>query len=272
MRINFFLLLLSTVLALILWVTLSGALAVIAGLILAFFIMVVLFYADKSVLFFLGAREVKSTAAVDFSQAAVQQAYKLGVPVPGLYFYDGAFERAFILENRRSLSLVLSKQVLSSSNPEDLEAICFELLIQARDGLASKRTRLMFMVGFFSWLTHSILRIVLRPFRSRDASVAGNLVVNYFLYPWTDLLFRLCLGKGYYKRLQNSLKAYPREWELLKRVGLKLNGGEILGSLPSRKLMEYSASGRSTQLQNILAIEVLPHEWDFIFKGNVGAQ
>lgn len=265
MRISLLLFFINLVLMLILWVTLSGALAWAAGLIFATYLVILVGYADKAVLFFLGAREVKSGDEPHFFKASAHEAYKLRVKQPVLYFYNGTQDRAFALENRSHVSLVVSRQVLDTATASDLEAICFELLLQVQRGLAPKRTRTMFLLGMITWCAHALTSVLLKVFRSREVASVASLFFNYFLYPWIDLLFRLFLGNKYFKKLRVLLREYPTEWENLQLVGRKLSPELSQGSLPTRKIQEFTATARSVQFQNIFALESLPHEWDFFF-------
>lgn len=265
MRVNLFLTILTLLFGLILWVSLNGAWLVSAGLLWLVFIVITIGYSDKAVLFFLGAREVKSNDEPAFYQAAAQEAYKLKLPVPHLFFYDGTLDRGFILQNKNAINIALSKRLMQTSSADDLTAICFELLLQAKKGSAPKRTKVMFLIGLISWLSHSVVAIFLKLFRAREISQATNIFLNYFLHPWLNLVFRFTLGKGYFRKLRLYLEDYPSEFELLRFTGSKLEHTDELHSLPSRKLLELSSIRKNRQFQNILALEVLPHEWDFLF-------
>lgn len=265
MRISLLLLLINLILMLILWVTLSGALLWAGVAIYLIYLVILVGYSDRAVLFFLGAREVKSNDEPNFFRASAHEAYKLRVKPPVLYFYNGSQDRAFALENRSQVSLVISRQVLDTATATDLEAICFELLLQVRRGLAPKRTRTMFLLGMITWCAHALTSLVTKVFKSREVFTGASLFLNYFLYPWTEFLFKLFLGNKYFKKLRILLREYPAEWENLQLVGKKFAPSAANRSLPTRKINEFSAASRSVQYQNIFALESLPHEWDFFF-------
>lgn len=265
MRISLLLLLINLILMTTLWVTLSGALFWVGASIFLIYIVILVGYADRAVLFFLGAREVKSNDEPNFFRASAHEAYKLNVNPPVLYFYNGSQDRAFALENRSHVSLVISRQVLDSASATDLEAICFELLLQVRRGLAPKRTRTMFLLGMITWCAHSLTSLVTKIFKSREVFTGVSLFLNYFLYPWVEFLFRLFLGNKYFRKLHSLLREYPSEWENLQLVGRKFAPTPETSSLPTKKIAEFSAASRSVQFQNILALESLPHEWDYLF-------
>ena len=265
MRVNLFLLTFILLLGIILWVIFGGALLVVSGFCLLLFIVVTIGYCDKAVLFFLGAREVRSNDEPAFHQAAAQEAYKLSLSVPHLYFYDGVLDRGFILQNRNSGSIVLSKRLMQFSNLGDLSSICFELLLQVKKGVAPKRTKVMFLIGLISWISHTMVAIFLKLFRAKEVAQTSDILLNYLLHPWLDLIFKLSLGNGYFRKLKNYLKEYPAEYDLLKYTGLKLQRSEELYSLPSRKMLEFSSVRKNRHFQNIQALEILPHEWDFLF-------
>lgn len=270
MRVTLFLLILTCFMGLFLWLTLSGALFFFGFLLLLLFIIISIGYSDTAILFFLGAREVKSSDEADFYTAAAQEAYKLAVSQPNLYFYNGALERAFVLQNKKSISLVLSKDLLEICTKEELAAICFELLIQVKKNLASKRTKVMFVVGLGSWFVHGIVELLTKIFPFKEFKLSVNWLLHYLLQPWLELMFKLTLGEKYFRKLEILLKDYPLENNLLQRVGAKLRRPNEIYSLSSRKLIEFSSANKSRQYQNILTLEFLPHEWDLIFDPKLG--
>lgn len=217
-------------------------------------------------LFLLGAREVRSSDEKIFFEAASQESYKLAVPMPRLYFYNGSLERAFVFQTRYSVSLVLNKGLLEKASSDELKAICFELLLQVKKGMAPKRTRSMFFLGFFSWIIHSFFGLFINLVPFRDVRKAADWFLNFIFHPVLEFLFKLTMGEKYFRKLEQLLEDYPEEKELLSRVGLKLRKPYSYYSLPSRKLLELQSVNRSRHFQNIMALEFLPHEWDYLFK------
>lgn len=248
-----------------LWVTLSGALLALGFLVEILFLVITFGYQDTLILFLLGAREVSSGDQKNYFEAASQEAYKLSISMPRLYFYNGSIERAYVLQNRKDVSLVLDKSLLIGSSPAELTAICFELLLQVKKGMAPKRTRSMFVIGFFSWITHSFTAILLKIFPFQDVRRAINWSLTFLLQPLLEMIFKMMVTESYFKKLESSLAQYPHEKELIEKVGLKIKSSQIHHSLPSRKLLELSSIYRSRQFQNMLMLEFLPHEWDFMF-------
>jgi hypothetical protein len=100
----------------------------------------------------------------------------------------------------------------------------------------------------------------------KEVREALDWILNFLLHPLLDILFSLTLGKGYFKKLSGFISEYPYEKELLLKLGLKLIEPESIYSLPSRKLQEFSSASRSRHYQDILALEFLPHEWDYFFR------
>lgn len=270
MRITLFLIFLTCLMGLILWLSSSGALLVLSCLLLLFFIIITVGYADTAILFFLGAREVKSGNEADFHGAAVQEAYKLAVPQPRVYFYNGSLERAFVLQNKKTISLILSKELLEICSKEELSAICFELLIQVKKNLAGKRTKVMFVVGMASWVSQALMELLAKLIPIAEFRQAVNWCLYYLIHPWFEILFKLTLGKKYFRKLEIIMKDYPLENDLLMKVGAKLRKPREIYSLSSRKLIEFSSLNRSRHYQNIITIEFLPHEWDLIFNTQAG--
>lgn len=265
MRATFFILLGLSLLGLFLWVTLSGALFVLGCLAWLIIAVITVGYPDTMVLFLLGAREVRSSDEKEFFEAASQESYKLAVPMPRLYFYNGSLERAFVLQNRDTVSVILNKSLLEKSQPDELRAISFELLLQVKKGMAAKRTKSMFLLGFMAWIVHSIMGVLLNLVPFKDVRRASDWFVNFLLNPVLELMFKLVMGEGYFKKLQQLLADYPGEKELLEKVGLKLRRPYSYYSLPSRKLLELSSLYKSRHFQSIMALEFLPHEWDYLF-------
>lgn len=266
MRATFFLLLSLVFFGLFLWVIFSGALFFLGSLALLILTVITIGYQDTLLLFLLGAREVRSSDEKKFFEAASQESYKLAVSMPRLYFYNGSLERAFIFQTRYNNSIVLSKSLLEKASGEELNAICFELLLQVKKGMASKRTRSMFFLGLFAWIIHSISGLFINLIPVKDIRKSANWFLNYLVHPVMDFLFKIIMGEKYFKKLETLLSHYPQEKELLERVGLKLRRPYSYYSLPSRKLLELHSVNRSRHFQNIMALEFLPHEWDYLFK------
>ncbi len=265
MRVNLILLISTLLFGLFLWVTLSGASLAMSYIFLMFLVLITVGYPDKAILFFLGAREVRSRDEALFFKTAAQEAYKLAVPMPHLYFYNGSVERGFVLQNKTVTSIILSKNLLHSVSEAELHAICFELLLQVKKGMAIKRTKVMFLLGSCSWISHSIVSLIARLIPVKEVREALDWILNYLLHPFLDFLFSFSLGKGYFKKLSGHISEYPYEKELLLKLGLKLIEPHSIYSLPSRKLQEFASVSRSRHYQNILAIEFLPHEWDYFY-------
>jgi hypothetical protein len=265
MRTSLFLMLFFASVGVFFWTILSGALLFLGCLFLLFGLVVSIGYADTMVLYLLGAREVRASDQEMFSEAASQEAYKLSVGTPRLYVYNGTLERAFVLQNGKSVSLVLSKSLLEKCSLYELSAISFELLLQVKKGMAQKRTRCMFLLGFMSWSFHSLLNFLLLPFPVQNFRKACRWSLSYLLHPWLDVLFKLTIGKTYFRKLENLLTSYDVERENLQKLGLKLRRPAHYYQLPSRKLLEFSSLDKSRNFQNIMALEFLPHEWDFLF-------
>lgn len=266
MRATLFLLVSTLIIGLFLWVTFSGASFVFGFLLWLVFIVITVGYSDTMILFLLGAREVRSSDEKEFFEAASQEAYKLAVPMPRLYFYNGSLERAFVLQNRHSISVILNKTLLEKCTFDELSAISFELLLQVKTGQAPKRTKSMFILGFFAWIVHSLVGLIFTLIPVKEIGKASDWILSYLLHPLLDFLFKLIMGEGYFRKLQNSINEFPSEKDQLTRVGLKLRSPTDYYSLPSRKLLELSSVNKSRHYQNILALEFLPHEWDYLFK------
>ena len=265
MRVTIFLFLLSFIIGSFLWASLSGTMLVVGSAIFILFIIISIGYTDTAILFILGAREVRSSDEAEFHSAATQEAYKLAVLRPRLYYYNGSLERAFVLQNKKSISLVLSKELLEICNNDELAAICFDLLIQVKKNLAVKRTKVMFVIGMTSWISHALVGVLTKLVPMKEFSKALNWLMYFLVHPWLDLFFKFSLGDSYFKKLASLLKEYPYENDILQKVGAKLRTNNEIYSFSSRKLIQFSSVNKSRHYQNIVTLEFLPHEWDVIF-------
>lgn len=266
MRATLILYLSLAILGLFLWIIFSGALLILGAIFWLFLFVVSIGYQDTVILFLLGAREVRSSDEKDFFEAASQEAYKLAVPMARLYFYNGTLERAFVFQNRGVVSIVLSKTLLEKCSSAELRGICFELFLQVKKGMALKRTRSMFFLGLITWMIHSFVGLILALVPVKEVRQAMDWLLNYFLHPCLDFMFTLMMGESYFKKLETLLSDFPKEKEVLDRVGMKLIRPLSYYSLPSRKLLVLSSVNKSRHFQSILALEFLPHEWDHLFK------
>jgi Zn-dependent protease with chaperone function len=266
MRITFLLIALILLGYLFVWVTFSGFFFYLGLFLITLFTVISVGYVDTALLFFLGAREVKHNDAEGFYAAATQEAYKLATALPRLYLYNGKLERAFVLENQKSLSLVLGRELIKICTQEELSAICFELLLQVKKGQAAKRTKVMFLIGVFGWFVHATIGWLYRIIPFPEFRHSLNWLANYLIVPWIDFLFRFSLGEKYFRQLYLYLQDFPIENEILKQVGSKIRKTSEIYSLPSRKYIEFASRAKNSYFHNILIIEFLPHEWDFLFE------
>jgi len=272
MRVTLFLFILCCLLGAILWACLSGALLFLGLAVLLVFVIISIGYTDTAILFILGAREVRSADEAEFHAASAQEAYKLAVHRPRLYFYNGSLERAFVLQNKKSISLVMSKDLLDICSNDELAAICFELLLQVKKNLAAKRTKVMFVIGVASWTSHAMVDVLTKIIPKNEFAKAMNWLMFYLMHPWLDLFFKFSLGESYFKKLSNLINEYPYENDLLQKVGAKLRSNNEIYSLSSRKLVQFSSVNKSRHYQNIITLEFLPHEWDLIFISKMEAR
>jgi hypothetical protein len=266
MRATLFLFLGFIILGLFLWVTLNGVFLFIAGMIGLALVVITIGYPETMLLFLLGARELRSSDEKSFFEAAAQESYKLSVPMPRLYFYNGSLDRAFVFQARHNVSIVLNKNLLERATKEELKAICFELLLQVKKGMSTKRTKCMFVLGLSTWIIHSLSGLLTNLIPFKDIRKGSKWFTNYLFNPVLDFVYRIMMSESYFRKLEQFIGEYPEEKALLGRVGLKLRKPYSYYSLPSRKLLELHSVGRSRHYQNIMALEFLPHEWDYLFR------
>ena len=99
----------------------------------------------------------------------------------------------------------------------------------------------------------------------KDVRLASAWFVGYLLHPVLELIFSMVMGKNYFKKLNHYMDDFPLEKEHLKHFGLKLRRSISNESLPFKKILEFSSLNKNNQYQNIITLEFLPHEWDFLF-------
>jgi Zn-dependent protease with chaperone function len=160
MKASFLNLFLVLFLVLLLHTYLTGASLVIAWIILGFSYVISMTYMDALLLLLMGSREVKRLDTPELHEVALQQAYKLGLPEPRIYIYNGQMERAFVFQHLNRISLVIEKRLIDSCNSLELTAICFFLLLQAKIGLSVQRTKAMFLVGIISSAFYKLAEIL----------------------------------------------------------------------------------------------------------------
>jgi len=233
---------------------------------ICFLLIVTVLYTDAALLFFLGARGIKRADEAKFHLASAQEAYKLALPVPRLYFYNGSFDRAFVFQARGDISLVLSKDLLDNCTSDEIAAICFSLLLQVKKNLVKKRNKTIFIMTFVSWISNGIIETIGQVLKISYVKISLDWLSNFLLKPWLDFFYKISLGERHFLQVKKALMDYPIEAEMLKKVSGKINRPEEIDSFSSRKLLEYSALGKNRHFQRIINIELLPHEWDYIFK------
>jgi hypothetical protein len=265
MRVNLLFILFPCLVGLLFWGTLSGIFFGLGMMMLTVLIVITIGYMDTVLLFLLGAREVKSTEEADYHSAAMQEAYKLAVAQPRLYVYNGTLERAFVIQNRESVGLVVSKAILRICSKDELAAICFELLLQVKNHHAIKRTKVMFLIGASSWILQGTAQVLAKIVPFNDFRLSINWLIYFLINPWFEIIYKLTIGEKYFRVLENQLKDFPAENNLLLKVGSKLTTHGEIYSLTSKKLIELLAYNKSRQYQSIITLEFLPHEWDFLF-------
>jgi len=219
-------------------------------------------YSDKAILFFLGAREVTGGDQPSFYNAALQEAYKLGVPLPKTYIYEGNFERGFVLQNKKNVSLIISRSFLKKVKDFELSGMCFALLLQVKNRQARKRTRVLYLIGGASWLMNSLCSFIAGFIPVKEIRNSVEWFFSFFLYPFLEIIFKFSLGKNYFKFLDEELSKYPDDYKALKLAVLKFDKHDEIYSLASKKTLQFHIATKTTNLKNILALELLPHEWD----------
>lgn len=266
MRINLIFLLFAGIAVLMTLLLTTGIWTPILLGLLFVFLVISIVYTDSAILFFLGARGLKRADEAKFHHASAQEAYKLAVPAPRLYFYNGTLDRAFVLEGRGEISLVLSKDLLENCNLEEISAICFTLLLQVKKNLVKKRNKTLFLIGFISWMSSAVIESLSNIFRFKHFKLSLNWMSAYLLRPWLEIIYKFSIGEKYFQKIKKSLSEYPTEASDLLRVAGKIYRPDELDSFSSKKIWEYSSLGKNANFQRIINLELLPHEWDFIFK------
>lgn len=266
MRINFIIFLLVGLMVLASLLMLEGVWLGLSLFLIGFILVITVVYTDSALLFFLGARGIKRADEAKFHLASAQEAYKLALPIPRLYFYNGSFDRAFVFEARGEISLVISKDLLENCSGDEISAICFSLLLQVKKNLVKKRNKTIFIMTFISWIINGLIEIICQVLKISYVKLALDWLNHFLLKPWLDFFYKMSLGDRYFLQIKKSLMDYPHEIEILKRVAGKINRPDEIDSFSSRKILEYSALSKNRYFQRVISLELLPHEWDYIFK------
>ena len=262
MRVSFFLFLFFTALVVLGWAFLSGWVLGVFYFLLVTGLLVFINATDKILLLLLGSREIKFEYEEELTNRVAQIAYKLGIRPPKLYFYNGVLDRAFILQCGQRISLVYSKNLLDICSDEEVEAVSFELLIQAKNNLARKRSLTLGIIGIVSWISQGFVGSIKKMIPSKRVGEVLNWLIYYAIHPWFMVAFRLMFGWSSLRKVNAQLASYESEAILIDHVKRKINYPDDLYSLPMKKFIELTLINKNPHFQNVLALEFLPHEWD----------
>ncbi len=213
-------------------------------------------------MFLLGAREIRGDDQSSYFESASQEAYKLSLQRPKIYVYEGVFERGYVLQNNKNISLVLDRSFLNRVSKNELSGVCFALLIQAKHGLATNRTKAMLIFGSISWIVNGLGKLLGLFIPSRYFRLSINWFLVLMFYPLIQSLFSMMVGNNYLIKAFQLLDEYPDELRNLKLATMKLKNNSELYSITSRKLIEIASASKTSTYKNTLTLDVLPHEWD----------
>lgn len=244
------------------WVTFSGFKVLALFLICVFIGILILTHCDLLILLFIGAREIQDDDYPILAQIVSQEAYKLSVLKPKLFFYHGHIDRAFVFHQGRRIHLVLGKSLLQSYSEFELRAIVFELLLQAKKKMASKKTKMTFMLIFLMGIIHFVVSMLFKILPFPRLKQAIMWFIFYSIYPPLEVIFKLVIGQGYFKKLSSYLQNFQVESENWEAVKSRLSSPDVMKSLSYKKLMIFFNLSHRDSFQNIFVLESLPHEWD----------
>lgn len=152
-----------------------------------------LFYIDKVLLLFLGAREVIDTDEHHFFQILKNNAYKNRVHVPKVYLYDGNLENCFLFESFSSWTIVLDKRLLERLNDESMEKLVeFFYRYHIKEGKGFLKTKAMGVsVVFYLSIYWLLKNLFLHKTKSRFFKAFAGFVIimtRPFMYPFEFIL------------------------------------------------------------------------------------
>lgn len=233
-------------------------LGLFALILIILYAVVLNLYPDKFLLHFLQARETTETEFPVAHQVAGNQCFKLRVPAPQIFTYNGFFHRAYAFSVGRRSVFVVEKGVLNNISPAELESLWFALALQVKD--KSARSTTFALLGMaVCWVPFLKL---LGLWRSTPAAMGW--LGQFLVAPAATQLHRLGCNRVSCQKYLKRLSEYPYEEARLRELNDRLNQPRLHSSVARDFTYRASAASHGPREQMILAIEAATHPLDYL--------
>lgn len=260
MRTRLFFFILSVIfLAVLLW-AFSGIVFILGLVIWILYVFIGANYSDKVVLSFLRARQWQPVEKPEIFEAILHEAYKLDMPAPQIYTYYGFFHRTFIFSRKKNMTLVFDRHLLEELTPKEIGLVSFFLMIEAKAKISSKRNLLFYIAGILQAVWYIPVAILAKLQKHNFWREALEWWEDYLLLPWMEIMFKMLLGKKFFKEINNLIAQYPVEKEELKILQKKMLIHDELKSFSFRSSYRLGQQGRGLDKKLLLLMEFFPHE------------
>lgn len=124
--------------------------------------LAVFFYADKFILFFLGAREIINADHQTFFRVVKSSVFNSFEVMPKVYLYSGNYKKAFVFDAGGRWSIAIDRKLLNSANEEELKALVEFLIATKKGGKAWLQTKCMGIIGTMLKLNVAVASFLLK--------------------------------------------------------------------------------------------------------------
>lgn len=204
-------------------------------------------FPDKWLLHFFQAREAARAEYPVLAQILDNQAYKLSMPTPYLYTYNGFFPRAYAFARFRRAVLVLERGMLDEATSHEMEALLFNLCLQVKEKIAAKNT--------FSYLAFAAWWFPFLKLSSRRNAVVW--LGQFVLLPFAAMTYEIGEPSRSHKRFLNVFLGYEKEAETLSGFMARLRPPRLRGEWGRTMAFRLAAANHGPRERLILALESL---------------
>lgn len=233
----------------------AGLIAILALLLT---LLILNLYPDKFLLHFLQARETTETEFPLAHQVAGNQAFKLRLPAPRIYTYNGFFHRAFAFSAGKRSVFVVEKRILTGVSKEELEALWFALALQIKEKSARHSTFALLAMAI-CWVPYLKLMTLWR-----IAPPVLGWIGQFMVAPTATQLHRLGCNQRTCQRFLRRLGDYPFEESRLRELNGRLTQPRLQLSVARDFTFRASAASHGPREQMILALEAALHPLDYM--------
>jgi hypothetical protein len=223
-----------------------------------FFVVLLILYADKILLFILGARQSVETLHSGFFQRVRHLSFKLGVPTPRAYVYKGKVSRIFALNSRGDLSLVFEYKLIEQLNDNELDSLICYLLLTNKCGGARRRTISYLFSSLFIKFLYFTKDTMNRLFRKKELSRAATLIVGLVIRPFITSAFQLSFSKKEVQRIKQELALHMNDLHFLRSAITKLSYRSFNRDMVGNTLLSFCFKDYGETEKFVDIFEVFP--------------